>query len=368
GSQNALAKKLISATLGSAGVRIAGMVVTFLVGVQLARYLGPVGYGIYGTVMALVLILAVPAQLGLPQLLTRELSAYAEAEHYSRMKGAMLVFAISIAVGCVVTVLIGYIAYHLWPQNKDASFQSSFYWGLVNIPLVALLNVAVSALRGFHRVIAAQVYDGLVRPALFAIFLVSTFFFSAHLDAALAIALQVLAGLLALLMSVIHLFRIVPKQVMEVRASRHDSEWVASSVPMAGTEVLRIYDGQYVVLLLGALASIEDVGIFRVALAAAVFVGLPSTIINVVVMPYVAQLHAAGQRHQMQMVATGSAVMMFFGSAVLTLIFFLFGERLLSLIFGEAFAPAWIPLALMSVAYTINGFFGSAPTILNMFG
>lgn len=332
GSQSALAQKLISATLGSAGVRIAGMAVTFLVGVQLARHLGPVGYGIYGTVMAVVLILAVPAQLGLPQLLMRELSAYGEAGHNSRMKGALVVFTVSVAVGCATTMVIGYVAYHLWPQDKGASFQSSFYWGLVNIPLIAILNVVVSALRGFHGVIVAQVYDGFVRPALFAILLVATFFFAAHLDAALALALYALAGLVALLMSIYHLFLIIPKQVLDAKASRHSREWVASSVPMAGTELLRIYDGQYAVLLLGVLASIEDVGIFRVALAVAVFVGLPSTIINVVVMPYVAQLHAAGQRHQMQMVAAGSAAVMFFGSAILTVILFLFGERLLSLV------------------------------------
>src|SRR3954451_21338917 len=75
GDRRSLARRLAEATLGSACVRMAGMLVTLLVGVQLARRIGPEGYGIYGTVMAIVALLVVPAQLGLPQLLTRELSA-----------------------------------------------------------------------------------------------------------------------------------------------------------------------------------------------------------------------------------------------------------------------------------------------------
>jgi hypothetical protein len=44
--RESLGRKLIDATVGSAGVRLAGIAVTFLIGVQLARYLGPAGYGI----------------------------------------------------------------------------------------------------------------------------------------------------------------------------------------------------------------------------------------------------------------------------------------------------------------------------------
>jgi hypothetical protein len=67
GNGESLGRKLIGATVGSAGVRLAGMAVTFLVGVQLARYLGPAGYGIYGSVMAVVTLLAVAARNLRPQ-------------------------------------------------------------------------------------------------------------------------------------------------------------------------------------------------------------------------------------------------------------------------------------------------------------
>ena len=52
--RQSLGRKLIGATVGGAGVRVLGPAMSFLVGVQLARSLGPTGYGKYGTIMAVV--------------------------------------------------------------------------------------------------------------------------------------------------------------------------------------------------------------------------------------------------------------------------------------------------------------------------
>ena len=59
---------------------------------------------------------------------------------------------------------------------------------------------------------------------------------------------------------------------------------------MLVTELLRVVDGRYAILLFGVLAVLSDVGVFRVALALVAFVGLPSTLINLVVMSFVVKL------------------------------------------------------------------------------
>lgn len=137
---------------------------------------------------------------------------------------------------------------------------------------------------------------------------------------------------------------------------------------MLSTEVLRVLDGQYAILLFGMIAALEDVGIFRVAIAAAGFVGLPSTLVNLVIMSFVAQLYAQRDQQRLQLVAAGAAFFMFSIIAPVTLGLFFFGENLIVLVFGKAFAPAWEPLVLISLAYTVNAFFGSVATILNMAG
>src|SRR5271169_2367740 len=92
GHSESLARKLIVAMLGSAGARLLGVFLSFLVGLQLARYMGPTEYGRYGTVMALVTMLLVPAQLGLPQLATREISVFVTRGASNEAKGTLVWF------------------------------------------------------------------------------------------------------------------------------------------------------------------------------------------------------------------------------------------------------------------------------------
>ena len=55
-------------------------------------------------------------------------------------------------------------------------------------------------------------------------------------------------------------------------------------------------------------------------------------------------------------------------SSTITFAIALFGEPLLALVFGDAYRPAFWPLVLIGLAFSVNGFFGSTTTLLNMCG
>lgn len=362
-----LTREIIGALIGGFVVRILGMGVTFLVGVQLARYLGTEGVGIYGTVMAIIAFVVVPAQLGMPQLITREIAALTASREYGRIKTTLMRFSLLVcAVSCIAAAL-GFLALFAWPLSVSPTVSRALCWGLVGVPLIALLNLAIGALRGFQRVVSAQTVDALIRPALFAPFLAVAAVLGS-IDAGSAIALQTLAAAIALSICFLLLARTIPQEVRGARQSGHQIEWTRAAASMTGTEVLRVLDGQYAMLLLGIIASLHDVGILRVSISVAGLVGLPAALINVVVMFYVARLHAEGDRRRLQIVAAGSALVIFSSIAVSTLFLYLFGERAIAVVFGNAFTPAWAPLVLMGLAYMVNGFFGSVATILNMCG
>src|SRR4051794_9861103 len=59
---------------GSSIIRIASMLASFAVGVQLARGLGVSGYGYYGLALSIITMGAIPGELGLSRLVTREVS------------------------------------------------------------------------------------------------------------------------------------------------------------------------------------------------------------------------------------------------------------------------------------------------------
>jgi O-antigen/teichoic acid export membrane protein len=363
-SRDSLARRLVAATICSAGLHFVGRASTFLVGVQLARSLGPAQYGIYGTVMAIAAILGVPAQLGLPQLVTRELSA---GDH-ARGRGAVVWFTLAILMASAVIIAVGAVGYAIWPGEATATMTAAYYWGLIGIPLTALLALAMGVLRGYCRVVCAQSYDYAVRPGLLALFVFIAARSSGGLSAASALILQAATGLLALVACAIHVARATPREIYEATLLATPREWARSAVAMTGTEILRVFDGQYAILILGFFVSLAEVGQFRVALAMAAFIALPSTIINLVIMPHVAKLHAEGEREKLSQIATASSLAMFVGSTLLTLGIFLVGKPTIAFLFGPAFAPAWLPLVLMGIACMVSGFFGASSTMLNMCG
>ncbi len=368
GRRDGFARKLAIATVGTAGIRFAGMAAMFLVGVQLAHYLGPVGYGVYGTALAIATVLAIPAQQGLPQLVTREVSAFLEAANHARVKGAVLWFAVIVLTGSLAVAVLAGLGVLVWGAVAGKPPSSAYYIGMIMIPLLALTTLGMSVLRGFQRISSGQLYDTLLRPIVFALFLFVWRAGVGAVDPSTAMGLQVAGGLLVLAICAWEIHYIFPSEVRAAKASAHRREWIASAAPMAGTEILRTIESQYPMLLLGFLLAPREVGIFRVAMSMVGFIGVPAALLNVVIMPFAAQFHAAGDRQRLQRLATTSSLAMSAMVWAITLGVYLFGKPFIAVTFGQAFLPAWSPLVLMGVAYSINSLFGSSSTILNMCG
>lgn len=361
-----LARRLAEATIGGAAIRVLGAIFALLIGVQLARYLGPGGFGIYGTVTAIVAVLAVATQLGLPQLITRDVSTRMASDDVAGVKARLVWFGVMVLGFSILVAIAGLLGLTIWP-TRETALRQALWWGILSLPLVAFLNLLIGAIRGLHHVVVAQIFDGLLRPAVFVLLLAAAAILG-EVDAPRAVAMQALAAFFAAGSCIYWLARAAPKDTIAAPLPAYRRDLARGACPMLITELLRVVDGQYLILLLGVIAGLHDVGLIRVAIAVIGFVALPSTLINVVVMSFVADLHARNDRPRLQLLAAGSAGLMFASVALITVVLFCFGETLLTLVFGSDFAGAWAPLCLMGVAYTVNAFFGSAATILNMAG
>jgi O-antigen/teichoic acid export membrane protein len=353
--------------VGAGVVRMAGMIATFGVGVQLARYLGPKGVGVYGTVLSAVAVASVIAQLGLPQLLTREIAVHAFGGDVGRAKGALKYYSFAILISSTLSVLIGFTLLSVL-SDTETVFVTAYYWGLPLIPLMALMNLAVNGLRGVGQEWVAQLFDALLRPVIFGSALFALFQLHPNLNAIAAVQIQSVVAVVALLIATGVLLRYLPLAVREARATRHYTQWWRSATPMAATEVLRIVDGNYPILLIGAIAPTTDVGVLRIALAMAAMIGVVSSLINVAIMPRAAAFFAAGKRDELQTLASTSAAVTFGVACVSTAGVLIVGRPTISFVFGAAFLPAWPILLTFCVAYCINGFLGSTASILNMCG
>lgn len=359
---------LIKAVIGSAGLRIAGMFFGFLVGVQLARGLGVEGYGIYGLAMSIIALLTVPTEFGLPQLLTREVAAMQVAKDWGRLRGILkwsskTVLLTSAAIAIAVMVWLAAAE-----RDLNSPLAMTLIVGLFMVPLVALGGLRGATLRGLQHIVKGQLPDTLVRPASFSLLLFVVPLLTVPLNPALAMALGWVSAAFAFGVAAAMLRKNLPPEIHDAIPHIQSRAWWSSTLPMALTEGMRVLQGHLVILLLGGMATVAMVGIFRVASSVALLVAVPATLLNVVGAPIIARLHAQGDRARSQRFLSWVALGMVGGTLLLTLPFIVAGVPLLSIAFGVEFGDANSPLLVLCGSAVINGFFGANATLLNMTG
>lgn len=367
-SGSGLGPMLVKAVTGSAGLRIAGMGFGFLVGVQLARGLGAEGYGIYGVAMSIIALLTVPTEFGLPQLLTREVAVAKVERDWGRMKGILCWSSrVSLLISAVIGV--GVVAWLLLSGHGLGSpLGTTLLAGVLMVPVVAQLSMRSAALRGLQLIVRGQLPDVLVRPMLYSalLFLASLWF--VPMTPALAMALGVLAAAIALIVALYMLHGSMPEETTAAAPVVDALGWWSSALPMALTEGMRLLQSHLLILLLGAMVAMSEVGVYRVASSVMLLVAMPISLANIVSMPVIARLHASGDRQRLgRMLALLSAGMTT-GIVVLSLPFLLGGEWLFSTVFGSEFGAANLVLVILCVGVAIDAAVGVSAALLNMTG
>lgn len=359
---------LARAVTGSAGLRLVGMVLGFLVGVQLARNLGAEGYGIYGLAMAVISLLTVPTEFGLPQLLTREVAA-AHTRHDACATHIILRWSSKVslimALGIGVALLIWLMA---WGGGLESSLTLPVLAGALLVPVAAQVSLRCAALRGLQQIVKGEFPDVLLRPLSFSILLLVVPWVLGPLTPTMAMALGVVSALTALIFAQYFLSQTLPTQHAGGKGYLQTRNWWLSALPMAATNGLGVLRGQLLVLMLGALLSSSDVGQYRIATSILMLVLFPVSVLNTVLAPSIASLYVTADRVALRKVllalSAGSAV----GVLVLSLPFFILGDWLVPRVFGDEFDAANGILLILCVGLFLSNLFGGNVVLLNMTG
>ena len=352
----------------STAVSILGLISSFLIGIQLARGLGVEGYGVYGLAMSILALVTVPIELGLPQLLVRETSTNLSNKCWGRMRGALnwsdrVVFSASVVVaGIFLLVLSGL------DKAIDDSLSATLYVGLVLIPIVAFGKLRCAAIMGLQRVVRGQVPDTLLRPAIFSLTLLITSILAIALSPAWAMALGCCSAIASLISANLLLRNVLPAQARHVTPQVNPPELLRSALPMALTEGMRMLQGNLAILFLGLLATTDLVALFRVGASVGIIVGLPATIMNLVVAPGIARLYAEKNHADLQRLLTSASLAMILFTLFLVFPLVLFGNTAISLAFGDSFVAANSVLLIFCLKAVLDSLSGPAAILLNMTG
>jgi O-antigen/teichoic acid export membrane protein len=362
---------VLRAVVGSAWLRIVGSAMAFLVGAQLARALGPAGYGIYGIAMSWVAIAMIPTELGLPQLATRE-AAMADASGDRSRIVALLRwtcrFVFANTAGVLLLAFIAVFALRALGSPVRAVIAPPLAWGLAMLPVVAISNVASAVLRGMHRVVEGQLAELILRPALLSMALLAIWaLLPAHtLTPVLVMVLNVAVAAVGMLWV---LWRLRPR-LHGVDAppaeSATRSRWLRSTIPLAMSEGMRILSGNVAVQVLALLASDADVGLYRVAAGVYTATSLPSGLLNAACSPMLASLHAEGRTEAIQRLNAWMALFLVVAAVCFMLPFVFVGGPILSLAFGRDYAASNPILVVLLVGELAAACLGHPTVVLNM--
>ena len=364
-----LRAQLVRGAMGSAGVQAASRVLALVLGIILARTLGPTGFGIYVYAFAIMSLLMVAAEAGVPTLLMREVAAAGAREEWGLVRGALrrgVQFVALVSVGLSGLGLI--VLAWLGDGMEPAPFWTMALMLLV-LPLAALGKTIAFALRGLHRVVTAQALEMLLRPALVIAVVAAVFHFAPDLRTPpTAMAAQLGAVAVMLLFAIARLKRVTPSAATAVPARFRSREWLKSALPFVLLGGAGVIKSQTDMVMIGWYMEGENVGYYRVSVQGALLVVLGSQIANSVTAPQFSKLHAIKDYRRLQILAVRSAQGMFLFALLVLATYLLAGEQLISWVFGVKYGRAYLPLVILSFGHLIHAAFGSVDFLLNMTG
>jgi len=353
--------------LGSAVVQAGGMFLTLLLGVQLARFLGPASYGIYGICLAVVSILGVPAQAGLPLLATRDGGRAAAKGSDTDLRSLFswfiprtLLFA-ALSCLCALAIIIG--AAPRWTTERPVIVALSA--GLT--VALALSAVTSALLRGVGLNLIGQSLDILVKPGLTAAAVLLLFLASRGLTVEKALAVQ-LAAAAACAAVAACIFLIKSGK----RADRHrlydPGCWERVAAAFTVNSLLIALNSTYPVIVAGYFASASDVGVLRAALSAAALLALPASIANIATLPIVAREAAEDDVAAVRVTLSHTTLATVGATSIVLSVVILFGRPAIVILFGKAYQGSYLPLIILGASQLLISCFGIAGSYLNVTG
>jgi O-antigen/teichoic acid export membrane protein len=361
-------KHLAGGAITALLIRLTGAVAALLAQVVLARVLSAEGFGIYIYALSIIQFLAIPASIGLHQAAIRQVAAYSSSGLAGELKGfTRLTLRYTTITACILSLLMTAIVLAL-PLSDRPGLRLALLAAAPLLPLLALVQLLSSALRGFRDIFFAMAPSMLFRPLTIGTgILVAGHILSIQVNAAGALAwnLLVTLSITAYLGSKLtQRLRAVPN-FQKAEITYHPRAWILLALPLLFHESFNVLISKTDILLLGPMKSTEIAGHYAVAAQLSLLSATGLQSVNAIVAPMIAQYHALSQRDSLRRTITMAARLGLLATLPATLFLILFGDIVLGF-FGPTFRDAYPALAILALGQLVNSASGPAGFLLTM--
>lgn len=365
-----MGRQLVQGGLLGLIVRVLAILAGFTSSIVLARVMGPAEYGVYAFVFAIIAILALPVQMGLPTLIIRETARACANQDWPLLRG-MWSWSGRVIIASSLLMLGAVLAWlSIHGDSVNSHRVSAFLWGLPLLPLLAFAEARGAALLGLGRIFQGQFPDQVLHPMLLALFAGSAaWLFSIQITAKTALSLSVLAAFSAFVLGAAFLVRARPKELRETKHGRMEHrQWMKAIVPLSIIVGLQVITGNTSLVVLGFFRADSEVAIYRVALSISSIATFGLITSYTVIQPYIVRLNAANNQRSLQFIASAGALAALAVTVPVLGIYIFSGKYLLDFLYGSGFVAAYSPLIVLTFGAALHAIFGMGGGLLTMTG
>lgn len=340
----------------SAIIKILDVILVFILNIIIARYLGASELGVYTLYLSSINIALLFSIFGTTKLVARE-TAYSDVEGENKS----ITFSISFSfLMTFFTILIFFLL-----NYKVFELDFSVIFGLSSVIFLrTLIGILTAILLGQKKIYQSIFFEKIIPSIFFLVLLLSIFPLQKEVDSELILFLYLLSMFTGLL-CIIFFSQIIKyiKKCWNYSSKGENKVFMKSSFfffSIAGVQQINI---NIDVLSIGFFSSIENVGIYKVALQFSSLLTIGIQVSAIFLLPHIIGAIKNDNKNELVRIARLSASFSFFISAVAYVFLFSTKDYLLVSIYGEGFDNSIFPLLILGAFQVINSFFGSIAMI-----
>lgn len=368
-SKVSLKAQLLRGGLGSVVVKFTFALLSFLLTIVLARVLGAEAFGAYAFALAVIMLIAIPALVGVPELMVRETAKAQTKEDWALLQGLWQWGHKVVLYFSVIVAVLGFLAAVLFFDIKEDPRTQAILVGLLVIPIMALVNVKSACVRGLRHTVLGQLPENIIRPAFLLLLIFLVPLYTEVNEPVSVMAFYVISALLSLFVSVLLFKKLKPLSVFEVKNPKFEIDlWRKAVMPLALISGLQVINSYADIIILGLFRADDEVGVYRAVVQLSLLVSFGLQAINQVLHPHFSRLYTLGDQYKLQKLVTVSARIILMISLPPVVLFVFYGADILTLLFGDPFYIGGLALAVLAVGQLVNATMGSVGALLNMTG
>jgi O-antigen/teichoic acid export membrane protein len=291
--EKGLRGELIRGAAGSFGLKTASVFMGLISSLVLARVLRPEKFGFYTFAFSIVIMLSVPAQLGLPNLLVRYVAQYEVQEEWGKLKGVMKRSNQAVLIFSLVAVICGFFLAFVLFSSVTSDEAVVFYWALLLIPIASLGALKAAALRGLRYIVLGLAPDKVIQQGLLVAGVIMVYYIisAKSVSAETTMIIHVLAAAISFLIGAWWLINRLPDKVRKAKPEFKNKKWINVALPFLFIGGSQILIGRIDIAMLGWYSDSANVGLYEVAVKSSKIVSFGLIAMNLIVAPYFSRLY-----------------------------------------------------------------------------